>query len=186
MNFKKRKWKRDKHEYLMREYYEKEFTKQQLQQGRELLRQAKDKVRDKADASGRKLCEEKYTFYYSETGDKVAVRDIPINADELQELPDHKTKKSRFYKQTKPKYDKKLVNQLDKYYQSQKQQLKQLENQMNIIDLRLKGPFYQCKQCGHLSGRPACDKCMIQVQDTSLTAEMDGLQEIIKMLKQYR
>lgn len=167
--WRKKAWAKKKIQHLQVMYWDKEFTKRQLEEMKESMRQAKTRIHDQVDAAGRKVCELKYDLYYSETGDKVKVTDVPIAPEEIMQLPDHKTKKSRFHKVTKAKYDKKIVENLERGLKKYVPELGQIDGQMKAIHNQIHGPLID-----------------EQGNDISIVGVMDGYQEVIKLLKKYR
>lgn len=168
-NLHKRLWLWRKMRYLQTQFWDKEFTKRQLQEIREGIRQTKDRLRDQVDAAGRRLCEEKYVIYYSETGDVVSAREIPLDPTEIETLPEVKTEGSRYHKVTKAEYDTKVAENLENYLKRYRPQLDQLAEQIQGIDRNINGPLMDQKG-----------------NDVSLAGLMDGYMQVMELLRKYK
>lgn len=118
-----------------------EFLRFQLRAMREGIRMEHDHFKEQLDASKRRLAGERYTFYYSASGDEVNFKDIPIMPDELEKLPDEAvdTKDYRFFKKAKEDPDATLVKNLETLIERTSGDLGKLKQQMEGIDNQLTG-----------------------------------------------
>lgn len=165
----KRKWKKRKMRALYEQYLDKEFTKRQLEEIKEGMRQQRDRLVDQVDGASRRLCELKYTVYYSETGDKVSVKEIPLSPADIEKLPDKPSKKYRFHKKDNVAQDQKEVEAVSKYIEKNAPYLKQMEQQLQDIERKINGPLYDQ-----------------QGQDQSMAGALTGLKEVMELLKKYK
>lgn len=151
--------------------WDREFTREVLLQQREGMRVEYDRIKEQVDAANRRICEEKYEVFYSESGDKVDIRTVPITAEEIESLPTKKSDKSRYHKKLKEDPDKTILENLTKTVEKLTPDLKQLEDQMLQIEQRVEGPLIHPDDPSKT--------------DNSLNGSAEGLYSLIDMLKKH-
>lgn len=124
-----------------RQLWDREFTRAFLSEQREGMRIEYDRSNESLDAAKRRLCQEKYEVIYSESGDKVDVKTVPISADEIESLPTKKTKESRYHKVLKEDPDKTIIENLENTIKKISPDVEQLKKQIGQLDQRIEGPL---------------------------------------------
>lgn len=124
-----------------KQLWDREFTKKFLGEQREGIRIEYDRLNEQLDAAKRRLCAEKYELVYSESGDKVEIRNAPISADEIEGLDTKKSEKSRFHKIVKEDPDKTIVTNLEEKIKQLSPDVEQLKTQMQQLTQRIEGPL---------------------------------------------
>lgn len=151
-----------------KQLWDREFTKRFLGEQREGMRIEYDRLNEQLDAAKRRLCQEKYEVIYSESGDKVDVRTVPISPDEIESLETKKNEKSRYHKVVKEDPDKTIIENLEAKIVQLSPDVEQLKAQIQQITTRIEGPLRD-----------------EQGNDHSLNGSSDDLRTVIKLLKDH-
>lgn len=124
--------------------WENEFLKHQIWEVRGSMREQYDWLRERVEGAIRRIAENKWQFFYSESGDEVKVMDMPLPPRELASLPDKPTKPHRFHKKERAfNSDKEAkdavttIEELERVVEKREPDLKQQKQQLQGIDQKV-------------------------------------------------
>lgn len=141
MNYFLLRWRKKRHckrkmRVIEMKIWDLEFLKEKLLNMREGFRVEYDLIKEKVDASQRRMYGEMYEFWYSASGDKVDIRELPIMPADIPNLPDTQgdTKDFRFFKTKRENSNNETVEAMKNYLDGAMADLEQLKKQMYGLD----------------------------------------------------
>lgn len=117
--------------------WENEFLKHQIWEVRSGMREQYDWLRERVEGAIRRLAENKWDIFYSETRDPVKVMDLPLPPREIETLPDKPTTPHRFHKVAKKSPDTKVIEEVQRIIERRQPDLDQQKKQLEGVDQKV-------------------------------------------------
>lgn len=140
--WRKRRFFKQKVNNIEKMIWDKQFKRRYLAELREGKQTQYGEIMEKkVDPAYRRLLHEKYKVYYTEGGNEVDIKTLPVPFKDIEQLPDKPTKDIRYYKVAKGDPDKTICENLQKLIDRFTPDLEQLKQQMQGIKLEMDGPL---------------------------------------------